>query len=401
MAVSDTRPFRIADWRVDPALDEIAKDGKTLKLEPRTMRVLLYLAKNAGQVVSVEQLLDAVWKDVVVTEDSVYQAVAILRRALGDDPREPRYIANVLRRGYRLVTPVVPWVDSESVPGVDFSAVAANGGQTPRTVSLTTAVSDKSIAVLPFADMSENKDQGYFADGMAKEVVNLLMKVPGIRVIGRTACSRFKGKNEDLRTIGSVLGATYAVEGSVRRSGNRLRVTAQLIGTQDGRPSGPGATIRISTRCLKFRIRSPPALFAHYRWRLGVICHRARYSKVPWGTTCISADVTHLIASTKPGLRARQLTLNKRSRSTPQRYALPNLSLWSTYTSPNGDPHRPGRASSAHGCRASAYLNSTQVPAWRTPNSPSYTPYTTGTGPQLPTKFSELLLLIPATPGFL
>jgi adenylate cyclase len=241
MAVSDTRPFRIADWRVDPALDEIAKDGKTLKLEPRTMRVLLYLAKNAGQVVSVEQLLDAVWKDVVVTEDSVYQAVAILRRALGDDPREPRYIANVLRRGYRLVTPVVPWVDSESVPGVDFSAVAANGGQTPRTVSLTTAVSDKSIAVLPFADMSENKDQGYFADGMAEEVVNLLMKVPGIRVIGRTACSRFKGKNEDLRTIGSVLGATYAVEGSVRRSGNRLRVTAQLIGTQDGSPLWSGS----------------------------------------------------------------------------------------------------------------------------------------------------------------
>src|SRR5580692_5722970 len=115
MAASDTRTFRIADWRVDPALDEIAKDGKTLKLEPRTMRVLLHLAKYAGQVVSVEQLLDAVWKDVVVTEDSVYQAVAVLRRALGDDPREPRYIANVLRRGYRLVTPVLPWVDSESV----------------------------------------------------------------------------------------------------------------------------------------------------------------------------------------------------------------------------------------------------------------------------------------------
>jgi TolB-like protein len=95
-------------------------------------------------------------------------------------------------------------------------------------------MSGRSIAVLPFVDMSEKQDQGYFADGMAEEVVNLLTKVPGIRVIGRTACSQFKGKNEDLRRIGSVLGAAFAVEGSVRRSGNRLRVTAQLIATQDG-----------------------------------------------------------------------------------------------------------------------------------------------------------------------
>ena len=95
-------------------------------------------------------------------------------------------------------------------------------------------VTDKSIAVLPFVDLSEKKDQEYFADGMAEEVVNLLTKVPGIRVIGRSSSSQFKGKREDLRTIGSVLGAAYVVEGSVRRSGNRLRVTAQLIGTQDG-----------------------------------------------------------------------------------------------------------------------------------------------------------------------
>jgi TolB-like protein/Tfp pilus assembly protein PilF len=234
MAATDTRALRIGPWRVDPVLDEIAKDGKTLKLEPRTMRVLLCLAEHAGEVMSVEQLLNAVWKDVVVTEDSVYQAVAFLRRALGDDPKEPRYIANVLRRGYRLVTPAIPWVDSQSVPGAGFSLAAATGGTSPGTHSVTTPEADKSIAVLPFVDMSEKQDQGYFADGMAEEVVSLLMKVPGIRVIGRTACSQFKGERGNLRTIGSALGATYAVEGSVRRFGNRLRVTAQLIGTQDG-----------------------------------------------------------------------------------------------------------------------------------------------------------------------
>jgi TolB-like protein/Flp pilus assembly protein TadD len=188
------------------------------------MRLLVCLAEHAGQVVSVDQLLNEVWKDVIVTSDSVYHAVAALRRLLGDDTKEPVYIANVLRRGYRLVTPVTPWI----------AAPTGSGRNSPTATVEATTVTDKSIAVLPFVDLSEKKDQEYFADGMAEEVVNLLMRVPGIRVIGRSSSSQFKGKSEDLRTIGSVLGAAYAVEGSVRKSGNRLRVTAQLIGTQDG-----------------------------------------------------------------------------------------------------------------------------------------------------------------------
>jgi TolB-like protein/tetratricopeptide (TPR) repeat protein len=94
--------------------------------------------------------------------------------------------------------------------------------------------SNKSIAVLPFSDMSEKKDQEYFADGMAEEVLDLLTKVPGVRVIGRTSSFQFKGKSGDLRTIGQTLGAIYVIEGSVRKSGDRLRVTAQLIGAADG-----------------------------------------------------------------------------------------------------------------------------------------------------------------------
>ena len=188
------------------------------------MRLLVCLAEHAGQVVSVDQLLNEVWKDVIVTSDSVYHAVAVLRRMLGDGSKEPVYIANVLRRGYRLVAPVTPWIVALILPGKDSSIAPIEAS----------TVTDKSIAVLPFVDLSEKKDLEYFADGMAEEVVNLLMKVPGIRVIGRSSSSQFKGKSEDLRAIGSVLGAAYALEGSVRRSGNRLRVTAQLIGTQDG-----------------------------------------------------------------------------------------------------------------------------------------------------------------------
>jgi len=234
MGSPENSVIAIGAWRVDPALDQISKDGQTVKLEPRLMRLLVCLAEHAGQVVGIEQLLDEVWKDVVVTPDSVYHAVAVLRRILGDDAKDPSYIANVLRRGYRLVAPVAPWLAQSAVPGEDSLAAAEKVSAAAHANMATATVTDKSIAVLPFEDMSEKKDQGYFADGMAEEVINLLASVPGIRVIGRSSSFQFKGRHEDLRTIGSVLGAAYVLEGSVRRSANRLRVTAQLIGTQDG-----------------------------------------------------------------------------------------------------------------------------------------------------------------------
>ena len=96
------------------------------------------------------------------------------------------------------------------------------------------AISDKSIAVLPFADMSQKKDQEYFGDGMAEEILDLLAKIPGLTVIGRTSSFAFKGKNEDLRKIGTQLNAAYVLEGSVRNSGDQVRITAQLINTRTG-----------------------------------------------------------------------------------------------------------------------------------------------------------------------
>ncbi len=278
MKAMDSSSLRIGAWRVDPALDQISKDGNTVKLERRAMQLLLCLADHAGQVVSVEQLLDEVWTGVVVTPDSVYHAVAALRRTLGDDSHDPTYIANVPRRGYRLVAPVVPWVDAPNVPVANSpsptveparaSPAVPNTGLPWRrfaivlsivlvialgylvvdkywlskrattaehqTTGTSTVVDNKSIAVLPFVDMSEKKDQEYFADGMAEEIIDLLAKIPAIRVIARTSSFQFKGSTDDLRAIGAKLGVAYVLEGSVRRSGNRVRVAAQLIDAQDG-----------------------------------------------------------------------------------------------------------------------------------------------------------------------
>jgi TolB-like protein len=129
-----------------------------------------------------------------------------------------------------VVAAVVIGLGIGAVLGVRFWLSKHGESQAP----VVAAVSDKSIAVLPFVDLSEKHDQEYFADGMAEEVLDLLTKLPGIRVIGRTSSFQFKGKGADLRTIGSTLGAAFVVEGSVRKSSERLRVTAQLIDANNG-----------------------------------------------------------------------------------------------------------------------------------------------------------------------
>ena len=283
MIVADTRVLRIGAWRVDPALDEISKDGATVKLEPRAMRVLVCLAEHAGQVVSVDQLLDAVWKDVVVTPDSVYQAVAGLRRALGDTSKEPVYIANVLRRGYRLVAPVTPWVEPHPVLGqasASASPVASAESPIPLTISsprtrasarwpwialaivvlvvgagflvgsflgrherqsgsrgayiATPELRAQSVAVLPFLDMSDTKDQQYFADGLTEELIERLASVPRLHVVARSSSFYFKGKQATVTEIARTLGVSYLLEGSVRKAGNGIRITTHMVRGDDG-----------------------------------------------------------------------------------------------------------------------------------------------------------------------
>jgi TolB-like protein len=230
MMVADDKVLRIGAWRVDPALDEISRDGATVKLEPRATRVLLCLADHAGQVVSVDQLLDAVWKDVVVTPDSVYQAVAGLRRALGDTSKEPAYIANVLRRGYRLVAAVTPWNE----------AATASSHSRARTFEDTAStrlqpIEDRpSLAVLPLVNMSSNPEQEYFADGITDGLITELSRLPGLFVISRHSSFVYKGISKRAAEIGAELGIRYLLEGSVQRAAMRVRITVQLIDAASG-----------------------------------------------------------------------------------------------------------------------------------------------------------------------
>lgn len=280
MAAANQCPLKIGEWRVDPSVDEISRDGATVKLEPRAMRLLVFLADHAGQVVSMEQLHDAVWKDVVVTPDSIYQAVAGLRRALGDDTKEPVYIANVLRRGYRLIAPVNPWIapppigsgpgrvvqpDPAAAPATATSswrlvhrprrgtfallmagALLAGGywlahrwvrGGAPGGAASGVQVPEvpkASVAVLPFLDLSDTKDQQYLADGLTEELIERLAAARRLHVAARSSSFYFKGKQATVAEIARTLEVSYLIEGSVRKAGGTLRITAHLVRAEDG-----------------------------------------------------------------------------------------------------------------------------------------------------------------------
>jgi TolB-like protein len=161
-----------------------------------------------GSVLSIDQLITDVWRGSVVSDGSVYLAINQLRQALGSG-----YIETVRKRGYRLTTSVEPIHAVTSVPSVSI---------------------DRSIVVLPFVNMSSDREQEYFSDGLSEEIRNELGRLPDLQVIGRTSSVAFKGKHEDLRSIGETLGVAYILEGSVRKAGDRLRITARLIGAADG-----------------------------------------------------------------------------------------------------------------------------------------------------------------------
>ena len=150
-------------------------------------------------------------------------------------PTKPQKTSAVHRKA---VTPRQAWVIAAVVVAIALAGgyfLVGKGLRSKQEATPNTAViSDKSIAVLPFTDMSEKKDQEYFADGMAEEIIDLLVKIPGLKVISRTSSFQFKGKTEDLRSIATQLGVAYVLEGSVRKSGDHLRVTAQLIDARDG-----------------------------------------------------------------------------------------------------------------------------------------------------------------------
>jgi transcriptional activator of cad operon len=244
--------LQIGAWRIDPQLGQMSRGTETVRLEARTLRLLMYLANRAGETVGIEELLDQVWSGVVVTQDSVYQAVTALRRLLGDDARQPTYIVTVPRLGYRLIAPVraaaqepAPAVAPPSLGPAPRERISWRIGLAFATVVLAgvgffywraAATPDaKSVAVLPFLDLtSQSMDEEYFADGLTEELINRLSAEPGFKVPSASASFFYKNQERPPSRIARDLGVAYLLEGSLRESDEVLRITARLTRAEDG-----------------------------------------------------------------------------------------------------------------------------------------------------------------------
>jgi TolB-like protein/DNA-binding winged helix-turn-helix (wHTH) protein len=236
---------RIGAWIADPASNLLLRDGKTVRLEPRAMDVVMHLAARRGEVTSVNDLMAAVWKNVVVSDGSVYLAISQLREALGTTEEGQSYIETVPKRGYRLVVPVEPAVEPTVETVVDAPPVPTPKRSWTSLAIVAALIAiilasfwflrptptnlDRSLAVLPFADLSPDGDQAYFADGITEEVLDRLARLRDLRVIARTSSFQLRGQGVEARAVGEKLGVKNLLLGSVRKSGDRVRITAQLI----------------------------------------------------------------------------------------------------------------------------------------------------------------------------
>jgi TolB-like protein len=191
-------------------------DGTEIALRPTAFDLLLFLARNAGRTVGKEALLEAVWPGVHVGEDSLFQAVHEARRAIGDEPG--KVLRSVPKRGYML----------------DIAVRQENAVHEAASPTLLPPADRPSLVVLPFANVGGDPEQAYFADGVTDEITLALSRFRSFLVIASGSAFTFKDRQPDVREVGRVLGVRYVLEGSVRRAGERLRISGQLVEASTG-----------------------------------------------------------------------------------------------------------------------------------------------------------------------
>ena len=201
--------------RLDLARRELRRDGKPVRLGSRALDILCLLASAGGAVVSKDEVMARVWSGVVVEENNLRVHIRALRNALEEDGDS--WIVTVPGRGYRLLRshqqpPLADPAPEPSLPSPD----------------------KPSLAVLPFVNLSGDPEQEYFADGMVEEIITTLSRIRWLFVVARTSSFSYKGQAVDVRQIGRELGVRYVLEGSVRKGGNRIRITYQLIDAGTG-----------------------------------------------------------------------------------------------------------------------------------------------------------------------
>jgi TolB-like protein/DNA-binding winged helix-turn-helix (wHTH) protein/tetratricopeptide (TPR) repeat protein len=237
------RFYEFGHFRIDPDERLLWKEGQAVPLPPKVFATLLALVENAPRIVEKDELLKTVWPDTFVEESNLSQNVFSLRKILG----EPECIENIPKRGYRFIAPVRrPEAASKERPaarqklrraGLAAGAVALltlTGAMLYLRYGNPRSQGPSSIVVLPFLNLSADPANDYFSDGLTEELIDALARLENVQVVARTTAFQYKGKSQDIRTIGKQVGATAVVEGSVRREGNHVRITVQVNSVGNG-----------------------------------------------------------------------------------------------------------------------------------------------------------------------
>jgi TolB-like protein/DNA-binding winged helix-turn-helix (wHTH) protein/Tfp pilus assembly protein PilF len=262
--------YRFDPFQVDDADLRLTANGKQVPLEPRPFRLLLYLIQNSNRLVRKQEILDIVWQEAAVSDAVLTRSIGLVRKALGDDSRAPRYIETVPTAGYRfiagvsvvdppppagvlaaapapVVAPALPKPEAQPLSkinpqhGLSRLRVAVLAGCLILLVTVAGALverrlhaerSIRSLAVLPLQNLSGDASQDYFAAGMTDEITTDLARIQDLRVVSRTSVTLARDRDQSLQQIASDLNVDAVVEGSIVRSGDRVRITAQLIDTR-------------------------------------------------------------------------------------------------------------------------------------------------------------------------
>jgi TolB-like protein/Tfp pilus assembly protein PilF len=223
--------FAFDDYMLDPVRRELTGASGVIAVGPQVFDLLIYLVENRERVVSKDDMLDVVWNGRIVSESTLTSHINAARRAIGDNGREQRLIRTVARKGFRFVGEV-----KETPSAMDISFVKVELAKSDEfPLSTPTATEKPSIAVLPFLNLSGDFEQEYFADGVVEDIIAALSRMRWLYVIARNSSFTYKGRAVDMRQVGRELGVRYVLEGSIRKSANRVRITGQLIDAATGR----------------------------------------------------------------------------------------------------------------------------------------------------------------------
>jgi TolB-like protein len=227
-----TLPFVFEDYALDQERRELTLRGQVVAVGPQVFDLLLLLVSNRDRVVSKDDLLKAVWSGRIVSESTITSHINAVRKAIGDTGEEQRLVRTVARKGYRFVGEIkVDEIGETRQPDIE-EPTPMDLNQTPAPPLV---LPDKpSITVLPFHNLSGDPEQEYFADGMVEDIITALSRIRWLFVIARNSSFTYKGRAVDVQGVGQTLGVRYVLEGSVRKSGNKIRITGQLIDATTG-----------------------------------------------------------------------------------------------------------------------------------------------------------------------